>query len=82
VAQEAYWQQKDALFHLVSVIYCLLKKWKEFIRSPRANYYDKRQFESKHIDTAIEKYITALAPYKDYAIEQLVTDLKIIAADK
>lgn len=51
--------------HLLTVLYNLLREWAEFYYSPQATDYDRRQFVSKGIDSAIEKYVTELEPYRE-----------------
>ncbi len=47
--------------------------------SAQSSEYDKRQFLSKSIDTAIEKYVSELSPYPEAA--ELLSRFKRLSKD-
>jgi monomeric isocitrate dehydrogenase len=49
----------------LEVLYLLIYNWAELYMSAQASDYDKRQFLAKSVDSAIEKYVTELSPYRE-----------------
>jgi len=75
-AKDSFWQAVHAQFHLLCVIYRLLSTWIDFIYSSYASPYDIKQFETRRIDVALDKYISALLPYKTQETETLTNSFK------
>jgi len=57
---DPFWKEKPHQLHLIAVVSYLLRQWIDFANSTRISPFEVKQFQSKQIDTAIEKYITSL----------------------
>jgi hypothetical protein len=58
----------------------LLQQWVDFVNSTHVSPYELKQFQSKQIDTAIEKYITSLQTIavSNPEINKLIDELKVL----
>ena len=61
----SFWSAPEAQFHVLEVMYLLIFNWGEMAMSAQAGEYDKRQFLAKSVDSAINKYVTELSPYRE-----------------
>lgn len=55
--QEASWAKPDERLHLGFVIYALISKWWQHLKSGVATPYERKQFESKPIKELINEWI-------------------------
>jgi hypothetical protein len=62
----------------MGVMCYLLRAWIEFVTSSHVSPYELKQFQSKQIDTAIERYITSLQTISvsSHEVNKLIDELK------
>jgi uncharacterized protein YihD (DUF1040 family) len=75
---QAFWQTKEAHLHLLEVILKLMKAWAGFIKSPEATTYDVKQFETKKVEEAVNKFITELQAIGGQQSMQLIGEFRRI----
>lgn len=78
-SQDDFWAQQNNCLHLLEVICSLLEQWLEFLESPRANSYDRRQFTSKGVHNSLDNFLTALYAIPKNLSDPLVGHIKDLA---